>query len=43
MPGWGNVYLTNTATKSPNNGLVSFSITANITQAALSHRYTNGS
>ena len=22
MPGWGNVYLTNTATKSPNNGLV---------------------
>jgi Tfp pilus assembly protein PilN len=43
MAGWGDVYLTNTATKDPNNGIVTFSITANITQAALSHRYTNGS
>ncbi len=43
MPGWGNVYLTNTTTKAPGNGIVSYSITANITQAALSHRYTNGS
>jgi Tfp pilus assembly protein PilN len=43
MPGWANVYLTNTTAKSPNNGSVTFAITANITQAALSHRYTNGS
>ncbi|HEX4018354.1 MAG TPA: PilN domain-containing protein [Frankiaceae bacterium] len=46
MPGWGNVYLTNTtasSTASAGSSLVSYSITANITQAALSHRYTNGS
>ncbi|HEX4429781.1 MAG TPA: PilN domain-containing protein [Frankiaceae bacterium] len=43
MPGWGNVYLTTTATIAPPSPLVSYSITANITQAALSHRYTNGS
>ena len=43
MPGWGNVYLTNTSDRAPDNGIVTFSITANITPAALSHRYTNGS
>ncbi len=43
MPGWGNVYLTSTATRAPDNGVVTFAITANITPAALSHRYTNGS
>ena len=45
MPGWGNVYLTSTAAAGGNSSvsLLSYSITANITQAALSHRYTNGS
>ena len=43
MPGWGNVYLSSTSTIAPPSTLVSYSITANITQAALSHRYTNGS
>jgi Tfp pilus assembly protein PilN len=42
MPGWGNVYLTSTSAVS-GSSLVTYSITANITQAALSHRYTNGS
>ncbi len=42
MPGWGNVYLTSTSTIS-GSSLVTYSITADITQAALSHRYTNGS
>ncbi len=42
MPGWANVYLTSTSS-TPNSTLVTYSITANITQAALSHRYTNGS
>ncbi len=44
MPGWGNVYLTNTtANAGTSSATVSYSITANITPAALSHRYTNGS
>jgi Tfp pilus assembly protein PilN len=42
MPGWGNVYLTNT-TATNGSSVVNYSLTANITQAALSHRYTNGS
>jgi Tfp pilus assembly protein PilN len=44
MPGWGNVYLTSTAADGgSSSSLLTYSITANITQAALSHRYTNGS
>jgi Tfp pilus assembly protein PilN len=43
MPGWGNVYLTNTTAASGTGTTLTYSITANITQAALSHRYTNGS
>jgi Tfp pilus assembly protein PilN len=48
MPGWGNVYLSNT-TASAGDGTngqaktITYSVTANITPAALSHRYTNGS
>jgi Tfp pilus assembly protein PilN len=42
LPGWANVYLTSTSSAS-SSSLVSYSITANITQAALSHRFTNGS
>ncbi len=43
LPGWANVYLSNTTALKPDNTIVNFSITANITSAALSHRYTNGS
>jgi Tfp pilus assembly protein PilN len=47
MPGWGNVYLTNTTASGPAGTgqakYLTYSITANITQAALSHRYMNGS
>jgi Tfp pilus assembly protein PilN len=47
MPGWGNVYLTNTTASGPAGPgqakTLTYSITANITPAALSHRYMNGS
>jgi Tfp pilus assembly protein PilN len=44
MPGWGNVYLTSTlAGGGTGTPTVTYAITANITPAALSHRYTNGS
>jgi Tfp pilus assembly protein PilN len=42
MPGWSNVYLSSTAADS-GTSLVTYSITADVTSAALSHRYTNGS
>jgi Tfp pilus assembly protein PilN len=42
MPGWSNVYLSSTSAAGSTTTL-SYSITADITQAALSHRYTNGS
>lgn len=42
MPDWSNVYLTSTSANA-GSSLVTYSITANITQQALSHRYTNGS
>jgi Tfp pilus assembly protein PilN len=41
IPGWTNVYLTNTTADS--TGLVAFTMTANISSAALSHRFTAGS
>jgi len=47
IPGWGNVYLTNTTASGPAGPgqakTLTYSITANITPAALSHRYMNGS
>ncbi len=44
LSGWSNVYLSNTASNTSSSGatLVTYSITANITAKALSHRYTNG-
>jgi Tfp pilus assembly protein PilN len=43
LHGWSSIYLTGTSTDAAHQGLVTFTITANITDAALSHRYTNGS
>jgi Tfp pilus assembly protein PilN len=42
LDGWSDVYLTGTSAGATVH-LVTFSITANITDKALSHRYTNGS
>jgi Tfp pilus assembly protein PilN len=42
LDGWSDVYLTNTSAGATAQ-TVQFSITANITDKALSHRYTNGS
>ena len=48
MPGWGNVYLTNTTASGPPPAqgqakTLTYSVTANSPRPALSHRYTNGS
>jgi Tfp pilus assembly protein PilN len=43
LHGWSDIYLTSTSADAAQKGLVTFTITANITDAALSHRYTNGS
>jgi Tfp pilus assembly protein PilN len=42
MPGWANVYLSSVTQDTTYAGLYNFTITANITDKALSHRYTNG-
>lgn len=42
LPGWADVYLTSTSAGA-GSSTVSYSITANITKKALSHRYTDGS
>jgi Tfp pilus assembly protein PilN len=47
LPGWAGAYLSSSTSDGTGTGassqLVKFAITANITDAALSHRYTNGS
>ena len=42
IKGWASVYLTSTSRDS-NAGLLTYTVTANVTDQALSHRYTNGS
>ncbi|MCW2548654.1 MAG: hypothetical protein JWN96_3114 [Mycobacterium sp.] len=42
FPGWSNVYLSSVSADTTHVGLYNFSITANITDKAFSHRYTNG-
>jgi Tfp pilus assembly protein PilN len=42
LPGWEHIFLTGTAADSAHAGLVTYTITADLTNAVLSHRYTNG-
>jgi Tfp pilus assembly protein PilN len=42
LPGWEHIFLTGTAANSAHAGLVTYTITADLTNAVLSHRYTNG-
>lgn len=42
LPGWEHIFLTGTTANSAHAGLVTYTITADLTTAVLSHRYTNG-
>jgi Tfp pilus assembly protein PilN len=43
LRGWSKIFLTSSVADSSHPGMVTYSITANLTDAVLSHRYTNGS
>jgi Tfp pilus assembly protein PilN len=42
LPGWDHIFLTGTIADAAHPGMVTYSITANLTDTVLSHRYTNG-